>query len=1228
MQTFLGTNNRIDWGKQVYAGNENGGISGIVYYASTRAEGDPRFTAGENNEPGIPGVKVRLYRAHLNDRKKIMDITGDGVIDANDAVAEVTTDSWDANAPTGCAGSNQMNGVVPDDACFDGLRNFNQVRPAVFDGGYAFVEYVPTGINSNGTPQPLAPGNYIVEVEPPIGYEIQKEEDKNVDFGDSYAVAMQALPPECVGERPYPVPAELTLFPGVPVAPEYRDNPPVDAPAYPAGYTGKKRPYCDRLAVTVVPKANPPANFYLFTRTPVAGHIVGMILDDLSNEFSPYSPNFGEKYSPPFMPISLRDQAGREFSRVYSDRFGNYNALVPSTFTYNVPMPSGVSPNMVQACLNSPYMPDPAHPGKFKLDPHFNKSYTQFCYTFQYLPGKTTYLDTPVLPVAAFAGPQQYPLDCEAPTQTPAIASVTNGAGTGPYLAAGGPTVGELTITSMGTQQVLNPIYNMDNPTTGVPKLIDRDYGFGGTPGTVTIRALVPGGGTVDVTPTIDNWTNDQIKVTVTATQYSALAANAQRGGTLLVTRPGGLSTQRGVFVHAGGPAPIVVGPSRTHKTIQAAIDAAVEPTTNTGIAPLITVEPGLYEESVILNKRLRVQGFGAGSTLINAVKMPSEKLQLWREKVCDILFAPAQNGLDYLLPGQEMPANKAACVTGDTADNAPLLFGSEEGAGVFVLVKDQSSNTVLNNRRLRIDGFTITGADQGGGIMVNGHARRLQISNNRITANQGIESGGIRLGHWELIAEVLQGGTNVLRHTDAVNRDVTIHHNEIVQNGDTAGTTGGAGGGIGLFTGSNGYRITDNFICGNYSTGGGGGIAHGGLSGTTTGANNNGQPRIERNKILFNQSFNQSSSPNGGGIAIIGLQAPNVTTGISAGTGSVLINANIIQGNMAGAGDGGGISLYGINGTELPPSNDPAANENNAHRIDIVNNVIANNVAGVAGGGIALQDAISVRFVNNTITHNDSVAIGSRALVNASLSLPQPGAGIVARTHSGPLSDRIGGSTRTIWGLNQQYHSNPVISSSIVFENRMFHWEVTDPQSNTGTCTVGSNAAACYGLVPDGYSDVAVIGGAYSLTADYSDLTSLTGVLGSTNSIADPLYVARYFNGTRDAVIQQNEVTVPILTVAAAVDEGGNFIDARFGPLTQNCPYPTTAPLLPFGNYRITASTLFDFVTVPYPTGGPTGIAALATDAAGTPRLAAPWTVGAFEGVTGLSPQAACTAP
>jgi len=493
MQTFLGTTNLIEWGKAPYSGNDNGGISGIVYYASTRAENDPRFTAGENNEPGVPGVTVRLYRADPADRRKSI----------GPVVAEVTTDSWDASLPKACAGANQMPGLVTDTACFDGLRNYNQVRPSVFDGGFAFTEYEPGGIGSNGCLDPitnaavpcqLPPGNYIVEVVPPVGYEIQKEEDKNVDFGEYYDVGMLALPPECVGNRAYPVPAELTLFPGVEIPLAYRDDPPlgtilVPATAYPVGYVGKKRPLCDRLAVTLTAQANPPANFYLFTKAPVAAHIVGMILDDLANEFSPFSPNFGEKFGPPFMPVSLRDQAGREFSRVYSDRFGTYNALVPSTFSYNIPIPSGVSPNMVQACLNSPYMPDPANPGSFILDPHFNKSYTQFCYTFQYLPGKTTYLDTPVLPVAAFAGPQQFPLDCEAPSATPEIRSVTNALNMGPWVPVSGRSI---IITSLGPTQVLNPLYNQDNPgainpATGLPypKLITRDFGFGASIGQV-----------------------------------------------------------------------------------------------------------------------------------------------------------------------------------------------------------------------------------------------------------------------------------------------------------------------------------------------------------------------------------------------------------------------------------------------------------------------------------------------------------------------------------------------------------------------------------------------------------------------------------------------------------------------------------------------------------------------------------------------------------------------
>ena len=56
------------------------------------------------------------------------------------------------------------------------------------------------------------------------------------------------------------------------------------------------------------------------------------------------------------------------------------------------------------------------------------------------------------------------------------------------------------------------------------------------------------------------------------------------------------------------------------------------------------------------------------------------------------------------------------------------------------------------NNRGARIDGFTIKSADTGGGVIANGYADYLQISNNRISNNSGFYGGGIRVGHPLLI--------------------------------------------------------------------------------------------------------------------------------------------------------------------------------------------------------------------------------------------------------------------------------------------------------------------------------------------------------------------------------------------------------------------------------------------------------------------------------------------
>ena len=324
--------------------------------------------------------------------------------------------------------------------CFDGLRNFNQARPALFDGGYAFSTILQDSVGSatynlpidqRGVARPLPAGKYVVKIIVPPGYRLQKEEDKNVDFGDTYvpqqfwltgypladgggltdaqpAPTVQdnaLIAPFCVGQL-HLVPDTLSLFP--------------DQVA--GAYAGEMRPLCDAKLVNLRPGQQAAPDFHLFTEAPVAGHIYGMVLDDTTNEFDPNSPTFGEKYAPPFIGVSIRDWQGREITRTYTDQYGMYNALVPSSYTANPPEPSGVSPQILAACINPPTMPGPG--GTTVPDPHFQKQYSHFCYPLQYLAGKTTYLDTPVLPTGAFTGNGTFPVDAEFPTQTPVIASV------------------------------------------------------------------------------------------------------------------------------------------------------------------------------------------------------------------------------------------------------------------------------------------------------------------------------------------------------------------------------------------------------------------------------------------------------------------------------------------------------------------------------------------------------------------------------------------------------------------------------------------------------------------------------------------------------------------------------------------------------------------------------------------------------------------------------------
>lgn len=1122
-QGYLGQTSYIHWGKTPYgpgpdgefgtADDENGGISGIVFYDTTRAEDNPVDNLGEEWQPGIPNIQVNLYAdgdidsppqgnfpgledvdrnangvfdaadgivddldnsgtvtlADIDNAPlgwadggamgpEDVDRNGNDIFDAGDAIQVTWTDSWDDSLPNDCPGDPtdifyDMDGDGRGD-CYDGLRNYNQVRPGVFDGGYAFGSRFDPYMDAPGAVEVegLLSGIYIVEVgvkpdltDPgahPI-YQVVSSLDKNVDFGETYQPSPLAFPPPCVGEATtLPLDATLNLFPGVP-----------------ANLAGETFNECGMKQVLVQSAKNAPAEFFLFTEVPPAAHVKGMILNDLANEFDPNNPVFGEKFAPSYVPISFKDFNGREITRAYSDQYGQFNMLVPSTFTTNIPSPSGMSPNMLISCMNDPGpIEDPNNPGQFITDPEFKPQYTTFCYTFQYMPATITYLDTPVEPIAAFAGENQETLDCEFPDGTPIVRQVMGAGYNGPYVSGTGQT---LTIIAMGDTEV---------PQPGAPGSMEvRDYGFG--PYVDGVSSVTVGG--TELTNVA--WSNGSITATVPAGATT---------GQLVVTRAdNGLSTVGAATVTVGQPGDtysvLTVSPAGGWPAtpIQDAIDTA-QP------GDLILVGPGTYDELVILPKELRLQGAGAPSTVIQAFKAPGEKVQVWRDDVTFLI----ENGDVTLLPGQTADF--------DIVNNEPGFLNNAEGAGVTVLGQatgDPLQSTWTGGGEARIDGFTIMGSDIGGGIVVNGFVKGLEIANNRIINNAGLFGGGITAG-------VESAGGDIV---DADNDNLNIHNNHITQNG---GRSGGAGG-VSLFTGTDAYQVTDNYICGNFTLGSGAGIGHFGY---------NPDGLIAGNDILFNQSFNQmvATGSAGGGIAVEGFKPVG---GLGDGSGNVTIDGNRIQGNMAGVGDGGGIRIAfadGVNADTAPYS------------IDIINNLIVNNASGLAGGGISVQDSLDVNIVHNTVANNDSTATAAEAFAgDPNTSTPQP-AGIVSRAHSTDLAGLVGPG-----------HSNPSIVNSIIRHNRSFYWSAT---ANGG---VG-------GLLPDPsspvFNDLAVLGRVAMLNPQSSVLTDASAY--PTNYDFDPLFNQPYFNGS-STLTAIPEDTTP-LDVAAAVDEGGNFIDARFGPL------------------------------------------------------------------------------
>ena len=410
--------------------------------------------------------------------------------------------------------------------CYDGMHNWNQVQPAPYDGMYQFPSVTglnpttgkPTGTNCticvpnpdttdpyrSGTPM-LPAGKYVVEMVVPPGYELVKEEDKNILIGDNYIApvtqefgglgSIYIMPDQAAVGATYnannaqnpttdlgAVPRHEgdtgsieTFWPCVGasrIVPDYISLFPQSQEVAP--FAGATRNLCDRKEVTLQNQESALAKFWVFTSAHVAAHFTGIITDDFTSEFDPFSPSFGEKFSPANLPVSIKDWTGTEISRVYTDQWGAYDGLTYSTWEVNPPNPTGYAPTMMVTCMNDPGTgPTP--------DLLFNPQYSQFCYEIPFMPGQTQYMDTPVVPTSAFAGAGYNNPDCAYPALTPAIKEV-DGDGIGPWVSAGGAR--RITITALGDQLVPNNAYSGPSATTSPynQKTVTRHYGFGPAP--------------------------------------------------------------------------------------------------------------------------------------------------------------------------------------------------------------------------------------------------------------------------------------------------------------------------------------------------------------------------------------------------------------------------------------------------------------------------------------------------------------------------------------------------------------------------------------------------------------------------------------------------------------------------------------------------------------------------------------------------------------------------
>ncbi|MFC4996356.1 hypothetical protein ACFPIJ_00765 [Dactylosporangium cerinum] len=960
----------VDFGKHDYPAGTVGQIVGITYFATTRNEFDARFQAHEDYEPAIPDVTVYLEGPGPDGQPNTADdvILNEYVTDhwQHPNAAQNPPQGCAVTDHTGAPITTLNPQVGPN--CLETPIVGEQTKDGAFDGGYAFADYCPqangyfnraTGLCGDGSDpgaHPLVAGTYITHVIMPkdttdtracnpantsgyknvssakgavpgdgLGclYRPVKEEDVNVDLGNRFTPAIP--PPPCTGDDH--VIDQSTLV--------QRSN-------Y-FGVAGAHAPLCDKRLVVLNTTAggqnNANADFHMMTNfntdpngtnasdTRVGdvaepGRIIGLVSNDIYFERDPKSMWYGEPRPIGGIPVGIYARVDtvpnvnapfgpdnwRLLTTVWTSPEGTYEVLLPSTETFNCPIPQGPCPGMYLVKVDDPGTKAAPNPG-------YNPNLLTATAAWDVWPGLTDQLDTPLDPISGTG--------CEDPAvpARPEVLQVST-----PVV----PATGSRQVTIQGD---FIGTTGTATDATGVRATLtdDRDG---------QVQTLTRGnGGIVSWTPG-NATTPDTIVLNVPALSTTFRPGPKQ----LTITTAnvnGGVPSVNGITLHVLGsngtgsntvtynppvvnvPAPTITG-TNAH-ALQIAINTAPA-------GSLLVLSPGVYNENVVVWKPLKIQGLGAGG-IIGAHELQARDPEDPRFHVVGSVI----DGRYFAENAATFDATVAAHGPYAGVDaNHPVL----RGADVTVLAQstgayDLGTGITATFAQARIDGLALmTGQGEGaGGIQLQAYANNTQLTNNVLENNAGIFAGGIAIG---APYSDTNPATGVSNHVGAHNYNVKVANDRLIGNGGLTRS-----GGLGIFYGSNAYEVANSIVCSNFGVEYGAGISHWGFS---------PGGRIHDNQIYYNDAVDS-----GAGISIQ-TQLPVGGASLGDGSGNVDVDRNVLAGNYSGD-DGGGIFVLDALDQPINIRNNIIADNgaadlggaitlDDSSKVAIVNNTIANNVS------------------------------------------------------------------------------------------------------------------------------------------------------------------------------------------------------------------------------------------------------------------------------------------